>query len=79
MEFEGITLGEYYDIFDSIYKNPDNPAVPFLRYVIALTRCDLKDVKKLVKLAVGKYMDEIKVPISDEEEDYILENQDEDC
>ena len=73
LEFEGITLGEYGDIFDSIYENPDNPAVPFLRYVFALTRCDLKDVDKLVKKAVGKHVDEIKVPISDVEDDYLFD------
>ena len=72
-EFEGITLGEYDDIFDSIYENPDSPAVPFLRYVFALTRCDIKDVPKLVKRAVGKYVDEIKVPISDVEDDYLFD------
>ena len=72
-EFEGITLGEYVEVFDSIYENPDNPAVPFLRYVFALTRCDLKDVDKLVKKAIGKHIDEIKVPISDLEDDYLFD------
>ena len=73
MEFEGITLGEYDDLFDSIYDNQDNPAVPLLRYVISLTRCDMKDVKKLIKTAVGKYVDEIKIPISDVEDDYLFD------
>ena len=72
-EFEGITLGEYDEVFDSFYEDPDNPAVPFLRYVIALTRCDLKDVDKLVKKAKGKHIDEIKVPISDVEDDYLFD------
>lgn len=72
-EFEGITFGEYEEVFDSIYENPDNPAVEFIRYVIALTRCALKDVKKLVKRAVGKYVDEIKVPVSDAEDDYVFD------
>lgn len=72
-EFEGITFGEYEEVFDSIYENPDNPAVPFLRYVFALTRCDLKDVDKLVKKATGKHIDEIKVPISDAEDDYLFD------
>lgn len=73
-EFEGIFVGgEYEEVFDSIYENPDNPAVAFVRYAIALTMCDFKDVKKLVKMAVGKYVDEIKVPISDAEDDYLLD------
>lgn len=72
-EFEGITFGEYEEVFDSIYENPDNPAVAFVRYAIALTRCDLKDVDKLVKKAIEKHIDEIQVPISDVEDDYLFD------
>ena len=72
-EFNGISLGTYEEVFDSIYKNPDNPAAEFIRYVITLTRCDLEDVQKLVEMAVGKYVDEIKVPASDEEDDYLFD------
>ena len=72
-EFEGIVFGEYEEMFDSIYEDLDNPAASFIRYIIALTRCDLKDVKKLVKRAVGKYVDEIKVPVSDTEDEYLFD------
>ena len=75
-EFNGIFVGgEYDEVFDSIYENPENPAVAFIRYVIALTRCELKDVKKLIKRVVGKYVDEIKVPISDAEDEYLFDKE----
>lgn len=71
-EFFGIDLlGGYDEIFDSIYDDPENPVVPFIRYIIALTRCKIEDEKELVEAAVGKYVDEIKVPISDAEDDYL--------
>ena len=70
-EFNGIELnGDYRDAFGCIDKDPDNPAVPVVRYLITLVRCDMDDVEELISMAIGKYADELDIPESDVEEDY---------
>ena len=77
-DFNGIEFGcEYSDIFESISEDINNPIVPLLRYVIALLRCPMEDVESLVKMASGKYADEIEIPTSDIEEEYMDELEDE--
>ena len=77
-EFEGITLGEYVDILESISDDPENPAIPLVRYLIALVRCDRSNEEGLVEMAKGKYADELDIPISDVEEEYIADFEEED-
>ena len=77
-EFNGIELGEYSDIFYSISEDPENPAIPLIRYMIALTRCPMEEVAGLIAMAKGKYADELDIPISDEEEDFQAEAEEED-
>ncbi len=72
-DFNGIFLGEYTDIFCSIADDPENPAVPLIRYLVALARCDTESEKSLIEMAEGKYVDELDIPISDLEEDYLAE------
>ncbi len=77
-EFDGVSIGgEYYDVFEGISEDPENPAVDLIRYLIALIRCDWKDVEGLIQLAQGKYADELDIPMSDQEEEWIEENTDE--
>ena len=74
--YEGIEIGtEYEDILDSIAENPENPAVPVLRYLITLMRCEMDDVEGLISMAVGHYADELDIPMSDVEEEY-MEDED---
>ena len=74
-DINGIELDpEYSGTFESIAEDPDNPAVPFVRYIIALVRCDMDDVNGLIEMATGKYADELEIPTSDVEEDYIEDN-----
>ena len=75
-ELNGIELGEYDEIFESISEDPKNPAVPLIRYIIAVTRCDMDETADLIAMALGKFVDELDIPVSDVEEDYIYENQD---
>ena len=77
-DFNGIRFGlEYSEIFESIDEDPDNPAVPLIRYIIALIRCSRDEEKGLIEMATGKYADELDVPISDVEEMYREEMEDE--
>lgn len=78
-EFNGITCSsDYNDIFDSVSDDPDNPAIPLLRYLIALVRCSWDEIGPLVAMAKGHYIDELDIPISDVEEDYQDRQEDED-
>ncbi len=71
-DFDGVYLGgEYQDVFEGIYEDPENPAARLLKYAIALTRCAEGEEKDLIDMASGKYVDELDIPISDVEEDYM--------
>ena len=69
-DFEGITLGEYEEVFESIMEDPENPAIQLVRYLIALTRCKIEEEEGLIELAVGKYIDEVDVPLTTDEEEW---------
>ena len=69
-EFDGLTLGEYEDVLDSIKEDSQNPAVPVIRYLISLVRCEKDEENKLISMAIGKYADELEIPTIDIEEDY---------
>ena len=78
-EFDGITFGEDYSTtFESIADGPENPAAPLIRYLIALVRCDMDEVDDLIQMASGKYADELDIPASDVEEEFMDEYEDED-
>ena len=70
-EFNGITLGSGDYDFACLQENEDNPAVPLIRYIIALVRCEMEEVNALVTIAKGKYIDEVEIPLSDLEEEYL--------
>ena len=69
-DLNGIALdSEYVETCNSIRNDPDNPAVPFVRYIIALLRCSMDEIDGLIEMAAGKYADELDIPVSDVEED----------
>ena len=77
-EFEGITFDDsYFTSFVDIAENPDNPAAPLIRYLITLVRCDMDEVEELINMASGKYADELDIPASDVEEEFMEEYEDE--
>ncbi len=69
-DFEDLFLGEYADVFSSIADDPENPAVPLVRYVVTLTRCSMDEVDGRIEMAKGKYADELDIPVSDVEKDF---------
>ena len=72
-DFDGLLLGEYEDIFLSFTENPGNPAIKLVRLLILLVKCKMDEVFKLITLACDKYIDEINVPVSSLEEDWLIE------
>ena len=68
-DFEGIDLDDYDCLIESMEEDEENPAIPLLRFIVALTRCNAEDVDGLIKSAAGKYADEIPLPVIDLEED----------
>ena len=69
-EFNGISLGEYPDTFCSFTDDPDNPAIPLVRYLITLVRCPMENVDALITMARGEYADELDLPASDVEAEF---------
>ena len=54
---DGIAFGmDYSETFASIAEDPDSPAVPLIKYMIALTRCEMGDVQSLLKLGIDMRM-----------------------
>ena len=64
-EFNGIELGEYEDIVASLMENEKKPAAALIKYVIAVTRCDMEDMQEMIEAGKGKYADELKIEMSD--------------
>lgn len=75
-EFEGIEVdGDYSTIISSIYEEGDNLAVLLIRYLLTLTLCNQEETKRLIKIATGRYIDEIDVPMSEEEKDWLADQE----
>ena len=73
-DVNGLEFSEdYSSAFSSISDDPENPAVPVVRYLIALVRCDMEETEGLIQMATGKYADELDIPAIDVEEDWIAE------
>jgi len=78
-DFNGIDFdADYSTTFESIADDPENPAIPLIRYLITLVRCDMDEVDDLIQMATGKYADELDIPESDVEEEFMDEYEDED-
>lgn len=73
-DFNGIEFADDYGAtLNSFKEQPDNPAIPLIRYLLSLVRCDWDDMDDIIKTASGKYADELSIPTIDLEEDYEYE------
>ena len=61
-----IDIGEYVDVFD----DPEAELFQAYRYLIYLVRCERDQEEPFIQATVGKYLDEMEIPMSDEEEEY---------
>lgn len=74
--YNGIAFEEgYYETFSNIEENPENPANPVVRYLVSLIRCSMEETEMMIELGKGKYADEIDVPMSDVEEEYMEDKE----
>ncbi len=78
-EIAGIELtDEYGDIISALYdEDVSDEDKSFLRFILAIVRSDWDVVEKLKKAAIGHYTDELDIPMSDMEEDYSEDLEDE--
>jgi len=75
-DFEGTEFdGDYSTTISSLYENTENPAVPLIRYLLTLTLCSQEETQGLIELATGKYIDEIEVPMSEVETDWLADQE----
>ena len=61
-----IDIGEYVDVFD----DPEAELYQACRYLIYLVRCERDQEEPFIRATVGKYLDEMEIPMTDEEEEY---------
>ena len=80
-EIGGISLTAecYEDIFDELHNNEDvtEEDKSFIRFIIAIVRGDWDIVDELKNAAIGKYIDEMDIPITEDEEEYLEELEEE--
>lgn len=61
-----------------MFADPDAELYQACRYLIYLVRCERGEEEPFIQSTVGKYLDEMEIPMSDEEEDYMEEMEEED-
>ena len=61
-----IDIGEYVDVF----HDPEAEFYQACRYLIYLVRCERDQEEPFIRATVGKYLDEMEIPMSDAEEEY---------
>ncbi len=75
----GIQLNGGYEVMiDTIMEKPESPAAPLIKYMMALVRCETGAVPGLIRMAEGHYVDELEIPVSDVEEEYLESLEEED-
>ena len=70
-EFEGVPIAGVYEPTMEYFQKNKGHVVQFVRYAIYITRCDMQDLDEAIQLGVKHNIDEIEIPISDIEQDYI--------
>lgn len=74
-EIAGIAFGEnFYELIDSLEENPNNSAVPVIRLMITLLTSDDYASQRIIEMTRGKYSNEVIVPRSVYEMDYLDED-----
>ena len=69
-----LPLGEYGEVLDE----KEDELYQAYRYLIYLVRCEMDEAEPFIQATVGKYLDEIEVPMSDIEEEMLEEYDEED-
>ena len=70
--FVGLDFNEDFNtIFDSIYRDFDNPYVPLVRLLIAVGTFGKEDADRLISSSKGRYAHEIDIPASIYELNYL--------
>ena len=63
--FEHVPFGsDYCETFECFYRDPELPAIPFVKYLIALVRANKDNVEELINKAVGNYADELGIIVN---------------
>ncbi len=68
-EFNGIELGEYSELFNSL-SNAKELDAKLIRLIILITRCELSYLDNLINQYKHTYLSYLVIPKSDIEEDY---------
>ena len=63
------TVGDYEDVFE----DTDAELYQAYRYLIYLVTCEKEQEEPFIRSTVGKYLDEMVIPMSDAEEEYMEE------
>ena len=61
-----VDFGEYEDVFE----DTEAEFYQACRYLIYLVRCERDQEEPFIRATVGKYLDEMEIPMSDAEEEY---------
>ena len=64
-----VDVGEYEDVFE----DTEAELYQAYRYLIYLVRCEREQEELFIQSTFGKYLDEMEIPMSDAEEEYMEE------
>ena len=67
----------YEDIFEALTETNDEESIRIIKVLIAFTRLNWDEIKKLKENVIGKDLMKIEIPKSDVEEEYLEEKDDE--
>ncbi len=76
-EIAGVMLsGDYCDIICELYDNEEltDQDKSFIRFVLAIMRCGWDQVRELQTAAIGRTTDELAIPMTDIEMEYLEDN-----
>ena len=69
-EYGGIKLqNDYNEIYESIEETQKTNSVLLIMLAVAVTRLDIENTKKLISSSKGKFVDEIDIPMTDDDYD----------
>ena len=67
-DIDGVKIGGTFEtVYESTYENSENPAAKLIRYLLFLFDNDEDDVDESIKMGIGKFSDELDIPITKHE------------
>ena len=68
---------DYDGEYENMFADPDPDWFDLLRYITAIVRAPEGEDQDIIDITTGRWLNQIEIPVSDVEEDFHYENEDE--